>query len=568
MSEEDLQTYWVYRDDNGDVYYTLPDSDERIDARPDEGFFIDGDTGEPYEFKEDTKENQEEEDENFFYVSRDEQGREYYFDSNGENPTYTKPEGVRIVQYNDSDEENEEEEEKDSNQSLQISETIALEVPADVAEFHIPEQRRVEPTQPAPLPDEPHDMYLPQTVQDEIAQFKIQEFANQFFRQKRTTRMFTRKNVSIEALVSFSEEPITEPLLLEIPNQHKKAAVACFKNVLKYTGVIQSTHQKDAADQIVKQLYTVPELRDEVYFQLIKQTSNVPNPEVMKAGMELFLIIATIFPSTRNSEKWIMAHLASIAKGDFDITIVDLARFAYIRFTARCTIGKQKEPEGINWIKKIPAEVDLCYRTFGVSLGELLWSQRYKEPKLPIPFVLYHMVTTLLKKGAESHEGIFRLQGHLRNVETMAEDLNNNHDSISSAPINDIASLLKKFIRDLADPIVPIAKLDELRDVYESDEKDYLGFILTLPKIHYNTLVYLIGFLQQMAKAQEVTRMTENNLAIVFAPNIVQPNGITEQNQVQRYSTMAIQFTETLISTLDTTAFYPMPGEYFSNPPQ
>jgi hypothetical protein len=56
-------------------------------------------------------------------------------------------------------------------------------------------------------------------------------------------------------------------------------------------------------------LYAVPELRDEVYMQLIKQTRENPNRPCLLRTWQL-VIVATVFPSTGDSETVIKTHLA------------------------------------------------------------------------------------------------------------------------------------------------------------------------------------------------------------------------------------------------------------------
>ncbi len=57
-----------------------------------------------------------------------------------------------------------------------------------------------------------------------------------------------------------------------------KPAVLCFKNILGYMGDKVMQYPSMLGREIVEKAIQEPELRDEVYVQLIKQTTSNPNP--------------------------------------------------------------------------------------------------------------------------------------------------------------------------------------------------------------------------------------------------------------------------------------------------
>jgi hypothetical protein len=293
-------------------------------------------------------------------------------------------------------------------------------------------------------------------------------------------------------------------------------------------------------------------------FQLMKQTRNNPNPDWLHKTWELFLIIVTYFPSTKDSENWIKSHFSRQIR-DPNTTIAQLAQFCYIRFSARCAIGKPLETKEIGYTQRIPQHYLTGHRQFGASIYEQIWNQRRSVRKLPIPYILHHMSEAMLKKGAEQSEGLFRLPGNLRVVDEMAEEANNGRDVVTRGELNDIASLFKKWFRDLPDPVVNLDSIPKLRDAY--DDKSYLPFVEVLPKAHRLTLMWLIGFLQRLVKSEEATKMGPKNLAIVFGPNIVQVNDTNEANTIKLFADLAIEFLTALITGWDTSEIYPIPEQ-------
>jgi hypothetical protein len=84
-----------------------------------------------------------------------------------------------------------------------------------------------------------------------------------------------------------------------------------------------------------------------------------------------------------------------------------------------------------------------------------------------------------------------------------------------------------------------------------------LRFADRLPDIPRLTLMYLIGFLRRVSLAVEFTKMTPHNLAICFAPNVVDMSGIYDTYKAGRVADAAKQFLVKLIEEWDTGEVYP-----------
>ena len=391
-----------------------------------------------------------------------------------------------------------------------------------------------------------------------INDFKTPEFAQKFFQRHRVTGIFSRREVPVGELISFTNKPLKEPLLSNLPSACKKFAVSTFDCILQYTGVAKSR----APQAAVQKLYTLvsqhPEIRDEAYFQLVKQTTDCPDNNALKLGWELFLIMASIFPSSRNSENYILAHIARTVT-DNENDIGEIAHFTYIRFEARCCIGTESTISPTN-ILKIPSDIRSSHNSFGCTLSEIMWGQRFEYPKLPIPYVLYLMISEIIAKNGYSTEGLFRLPGNLKRVREVAEtEANDSLECIKNLPLHDVASLLKQWFRELPNPVVPYIMTDALRKADE--DKNLMDFVESLQNTHKYTLMYLIGFLQECATHSNVTLMYDKNLAIVFGPNVVQINS-NEPGRIQLFSKIANDFVLFLIQNWDTSEIYPLEPDY------
>jgi hypothetical protein len=138
-----------------------------------------------------------------------------------------------------------------------------------------------------------------------------------------------------------------------------KAVIDLFKQILIDSDADPTAKGKLGAAQVASRIVMVmvgtEELRDDGSFQLIKQTRKSSNLQWLKFTWDLFLIVVTIIPSSRNSENWIKVHLFQSSRQAPDPTISDITQFTFIHFTARCIIGKPfGEIVSIPFIQRIP----------------------------------------------------------------------------------------------------------------------------------------------------------------------------------------------------------------------
>ena len=299
-----------------------------------------------------------------------------------------------------------------------------------------------------------------------------------------------------------------------------------------------------------------PKMRDEVYFQLIKQTRDNPNPEWLKHTWELFLIIATFFPSSRDSEIWIKSHLFEMSRSPVDF-IHTYSQFSYIRFCARCSIGKPFETSELNIIKNIPKHPFEHKQYFGSSIYEMLWAQSSEHPTIRFPYILHQMCEAIISKDGINTIGIFRTVGNMRIVKEIADEFRKGKISISETNVSDLASLLKKWVADLPDPMIPFELNCELENACEDNK--FLEFVEnTLPAAHHDTLMYLIGFCQRICANKNVNKMGPDNIAVCFAPNVVQLQGNPDEQTIKKFVNISRTLITFLIENWNTSAIYPL----------
>ena len=95
-----------------------------------------------------------------------------------------------------------------------------------------------------------------------------------------------------------------------------------------------------------------------------------------------------------------------------------------------------------------------------------------------------------------------------------------------------VASVIKKIFRNLGEPLCTYKHYEEFKSI--GDEKTEAETMIkvnrVLGKMHpinRNTFRELILFLGHVTMFSEENKMTEHNLAIVFAPNLFKPFQLT-----------------------------------------
>lgn len=396
-----------------------------------------------------------------------------------------------------------------------------------------------------------------------IWEFQNDEYKATFFKKHKQGSIFFRKMMSFEDSIKFSSKPITTPILRNLQADVKVLAIKAFKKILIYTHVLADkknvvTEEKTnkALQKLVFMLYRNISLRDEVYFQLISQTTGNPNHETNTRTWELFLIISSLFPPTRDSELYILAHIGRTAfDKNEDEKIRDLAQFSYIRLQNRACIGKEEEFDTIEQIYKIKDHPNQVKDQFYTSLYEIMWYQRKKTPLLQFPFILYYMVQLFITKNGLHTEGIFKEKGNVKIVNMMSKMSNENMECLKRCGLFELCTLINLWFRELSNSIIPMNFLPEF--VLLCDSQKFLNIPSALPKTNMYTLMYLIGFLQDIINHKEENKLTINDLANIFGPSLVKTTE-TEPERVKNYAKLATKFVNILIEQMDTSQIYPL----------
>ncbi|KAL0279711.1 UNVERIFIED_CONTAM: hypothetical protein PYX00_001209 [Menopon gallinae] len=152
-----------------------------------------------------------------------------------------------------------------------------------------------------------------------------------------------------------------------------------------------------------------------------------------------------------------------------------------------------------------------------------------------VPTIVEKCVNFIHTHGSLS-EGIYRRNGSNQAVTKLLSALRSDAWAIQLTKQNynefDVSSVLKRFFRDLPEPLFVSAIHSELRSITENhtdnlEEKleKYAAVLKKLPNINYITAKRLIGHLYFIDKQREKNLMGVENLAAIWGPTLLHVQG-------------------------------------------
>ncbi|XP_068114792.1 protein FAM13C isoform X1 [Hyperolius riggenbachi] len=170
---------------------------------------------------------------------------------------------------------------------------------------------------------------------------------------------------------------------------------------------------------------------------------------------------------------------------------------------------------------------DVCqekptHKIFGVSL-----SQTKHEGDSDIPVVIKQTAEYLTSYGLD-HKGLFRINGSFKQVMALKAkyDAGETVDLSRDADIDTVSSLLKLFLRELPEGLIPealqcsfIRVFKEYRLQEDECNRRLQHLIRDLSPAHFNVFHYLCTFVTIVASYSDVTSMTIENLSVVLGPS-------------------------------------------------
>ena len=430
-----------------------------------------------------------------------------------------------------------------------------------------------------------------------------------------------KRKTSLKAMLTWSKNSIRQPMIATLTTTSsanksdiKTEAIQCFKLIQQFMGDrIIASSSKDSStisasivsgkESIAFELVTLAcqrhELRDEIYVQLCRQTTNNPKKSSLMSGFELMACCLMYFPPSVKFSPYLASFLANSPAKEVEITckedeeIISLIEHCY-RLLVKVRGLHLSEGSlnsltstGIIYCRKpvTPKELEMVMEAierkfvgiFGESIDALLKLQSRRWPNRRLPWILTTLCEAILKMGGAGIEGIFRIAAdtdELSFIKLVIDCINFdlldddgdilellNHNTDEPVDVHVFACLLKQWFRSLKDPIIPYDLYEECLESSSSRREIAVIILEKLPKDNRLVLGYLIRFLQVFAAPENVnsTKMDDSNLSMIWAPNILRstqsimnpfamhPSVVFENTRKE------MTFIRTLINTLDTS---------------
>ncbi|CAK6955897.1 rho GTPase-activating protein 24 [Scomber scombrus] len=185
-----------------------------------------------------------------------------------------------------------------------------------------------------------------------------------------------------------------------------------------------------------------------------------------------------------------------------------------------------------DWVKTIRRVIWAPFGggIFGQKLEETVRYERRFGNKLA-PMLVEQCVDFIRQWGLRE-EGLFRLPGQANLVKELQDafDCGEKPSFDCNTDVHTVASLLKLYLRELPEPVIPFHKYEEFlacaKLLGKDDEmgmKELRKLVESLPPVNYNLLKYICRFLDEVQSYSGVNKMSVQNLATVFGPNILRP---------------------------------------------
>ncbi|KAJ7502843.1 hypothetical protein B0H11DRAFT_1906678 [Mycena galericulata] len=394
---------------------------------------------------------------------------------------------------------------------------------------------------------------LPQDLASDIQQFSESDFARQYFSTHRTGFIF-RRRVPVTQMMTWQKIPLNSPLLT-LNRSLNKDAVKIFKVIQHIMGdrdrdkpvgvrLPSDNHVSMVASinasttslagtsagileeerWLLGEGLTHGELRDEIYCQTMKQLTGNPSPESTFKGWQLLCVLLITFPPSKNFETYlrsfIQQHTAQ-QEGRVDV----MAKYCLKRLSFIAKKGPRGKPPNS---AEIETASDAAFNpsTFGESLDAIIRLQERNYPHQKVPIILPFLGDGILALGGSKSEGIFRVPGDGDSVSELKLRIDKGYytlDGVDDPHV--LASLMKLWLRELCDPLVP----EEMYNECITNSKDpaaCVQIVERLPTINRRVVLFVISFLQLFLedRIQGITKMTPANLALVMAPNLLRCN--------------------------------------------
>ncbi|XP_045112239.1 serine-rich adhesin for platelets-like isoform X25 [Portunus trituberculatus] len=381
------------------------------------------------------------------------------------------------------------------------------------------------------------------------------------------TRGLLRKKVPVVDMISWTKDLIRKPMLATLDKSLKNQACDLFRLVQIYMsdrkpkpGMTLNSVGLD----LVSTCFNTEDLRDELFVQICRQTTENHKRDSLRRGWELLAICLAFFPPSDKFNPYLAGYISrhcdpafcsmfpDVSKWPIHIQVAHYAGVCMKRLERTTVNGKRQRLK-----KPTLEEIDLArlhiFRAsmFGSTIEEVMALQRDRYPHRRLPWVQTTLSEEVLRLQGTNTEGIFRVPADFEEVHQLKQVVDQ-WEVGDCGEAHVCAALLKLWYRELYEPLIPDSLYQAAINAHE-DPQQAVALVNNLPEINRLVLSYLIRFLQYFAQPEIVaaTKMDASNLAMVMAPNCLRCTS-DDPRIIYENTRKEMAFIRTLIQNLDT----------------
>ncbi|KAI1280339.1 Rho GTPase-activating protein 39 [Halotydeus destructor] len=380
-----------------------------------------------------------------------------------------------------------------------------------------------------------------------------------------------KRKTSLKQMLTWSKNSIKQPMIATLISGNnsnrsdlKTEAIHCFKLIQQYMGdrVIDRKEvrvKENIAFELISVACQRQDMRDEIFVQLCRQTTDNPRKGSILAGFELMAVCLSYFPPSVKFSPYLASFLANsplresaVDKEDIEaLALIDhcyhrLVKVRGIHLTEGGSVGGGggsiycRKPVTSKEIEMVNEAIERSFPgIFGESLDALMKLQERRWSHKKLPWILTTLAEAILKTGGVQTEGIFRIAAdsdELSFIKLVIDCINFdllesdgdilvllNHSQEEPIDVHVFSCLLKQWFRSLAEPLIPYHLYETCLEAASSPREATAIVTERLPKLNKLVLGYLMRFLQVFSAPDNVsyTKMDDSNLSMVWAPNIL-----------------------------------------------
>jgi hypothetical protein len=289
--------------------------------------------------------------------------------------------------------------------------------------------------------------------------YKLQDYAMNHFNQHEKSAIFGKaKKVNWTDMLQHTKKQIPNSMTQFKEDTLIKEAVDNFGSIMKYMGDLSGgkNKSKELIQDIIGRGLQFPELRDEIFVQLCKQTTKNPKVEIAVRGWELMALSCGAFLPTKGFLRYLCAYIQSNISGEGDIG--RFASFCLKRLTKTLTVGTRRFPPSTTEIE--------AYKTRKAIIVRIhLMDGKVKAIEVDCSSTVSEVFNTVVEKiglkDAEQfaiYEAVDYMERSLREAELIGDVLAKWEKNYTNVKILKIVFKKKIYLVPQEDSRDPVAK--------------------------------------------------------------------------------------------------------------